>query len=97
MILRALRKLGNGRSRRKPWLARRKRGIPFAGFPFPSRYAICPTSLIKSPRGNNKSVEYRLDMTAIAKRRFEVEEGKKKQRAENSAKRKAQWDAKHSA
>lgn len=25
--------------------------------------------LIKSPRGNNKSVEYRLDMTAIAKRR----------------------------
>ena len=53
--------------------------------------------LIKSPRGNNKSVEYRLDMTAIAKRRLEVEEGKKKQRAENSAKRKAQWDAKHSA
>lgn len=44
MILRALRKLGNGRLRRKPWLARRKRGIPFAGFPFPSRYAICTTS-----------------------------------------------------
>lgn len=53
--------------------------------------------LIKSPRGNNKSVEYRLDMAAIAKRRLEVEEGKKKHRAENSAKRKAQWDAKHSA
>lgn len=53
--------------------------------------------LIKSPRGNNKSVEYRLDMTAIAKRRLEVEEGRKKQRAENSAKRKAQWDAKHSS
>ena len=52
--------------------------------------------LIKSPRGNNKSVEYRLDMTAIAKRRLEVEDCKKKQRAENSAKRKAQWDAKHS-
>lgn len=53
--------------------------------------------LIKTPRGNNKSVEYRLDMAAIAKRRLEVEEGKKKHRAENSAKRKAQWDAKHSA
>ena len=53
--------------------------------------------LIKSPRGNNKSVEYPLDMAAIAKRRLEVEEGKKKHRAENSAKRKAQWDAKHSA
>ena len=53
--------------------------------------------LIKSPRGNNNSVEYRLDMTAIAKRRLEVEEGLKKQRDENSAKRKAQWDAKHSA
>ena len=33
--------------------------------------------LIKSPRGNNKSVEYRLDMTAIAKRRLEVEEARK--------------------
>ena len=71
MILRALRKLGNGRLRRKPWLARRKRGIPFIRHYRPYILSLCRREYI-AENGNvsivcDNELKLRLEAKLMAK------------------------------